>query len=115
MGRGKGILAVIDPGLDERDEGPLVERARSLDVEAWRALHDRHRPLVLGFLRKLGADEDELQETFLRAYRSIATFEAGRPFGAWLITIARNLVIDARRREKGKPVPTDPRRLEDET
>ena len=39
--------------------------------------------------------EDLTSETFLRALRRIADFTwQGRDFGAWLVTIARNLVAD---------------------
>jgi RNA polymerase sigma-70 factor (ECF subfamily) len=39
--------------------------------------------------------EDLTSETFLRALRRISTFTwQGRDFGAWLVTIARNLVAD---------------------
>ncbi len=39
--------------------------------------------------------EDLLSETFFRALRSMASFQwQGKDFGAWLMTIARNLVVD---------------------
>ena len=39
--------------------------------------------------------EDLTSETFVRALRRITTFSwQGRDFGAWLVTIARNLVAD---------------------
>ena len=39
--------------------------------------------------------EDLTSETFFRALRSMASFQwQGKDFGAWLTTIARNLVVD---------------------
>ena len=70
---------------------------------AFRLVFQSHGPELRGFLQRAGAGpetDDLLQETFLRAYRALAT----RPpttLRAWLFGIARNLLIDhARRRER---------------
>ncbi|MFS0863755.1 RNA polymerase sigma factor [Fredinandcohnia sp. 179-A 10B2 NHS] len=44
--------------------------------------------------------EDIVQEVFLKALRSISSFEARANPKTWLLTIARNLVIDKSRRKK---------------
>ena len=62
-----------------------------------------HRDVVLGFLRRrLGgqAAEDAFQETFLRALRSYDRLQHGEHLRAWVLTIARRIVIDAARRER---------------
>ncbi len=47
--------------------------------------------------------EDLTAETFIKAWRNAASFEfRGAPFGAWLLRIAHNLVID-RYRQKRDP------------
>ena len=56
-----------------------------------------------GFIRMLGvrseAVDDIAQDTFVVAYRKLAMFERGTNFGAWLRTIARNLVRNELRRQ----------------
>lgn len=77
----------------------LVDLARAGDAEAFGALYDHYSPAVYRFVsHRVGAPvlaEDLTSETFFRALRSINDFHwKGKNFGAWLITIARNLVAD---------------------
>ncbi|QSB06912.1 sigma-70 family RNA polymerase sigma factor [Natronoglycomyces albus] len=77
----------------------LVELAQSGDAEAFGHIYDRYNETVFRYIffrvnnRQLA--EDLTSETFLRALRRISSFSwQGRAFGAWLVTIARNLVVD---------------------
>ena len=60
--------------------------------------------------RMLGRDaaDDAFQETFLRALRAYPTLEHGRHLRAWALTIARNVALDALRREPRRPRPRYP-------
>jgi RNA polymerase sigma-70 factor (ECF subfamily) len=61
---------------------------------------------VAGYLRARGADdpEDLANEVFLRVFRTLPTFRGGRDrFRAWVFTIARNCLIDERRRAARRP------------
>lgn len=68
---------------------------------AFGALYERYAGPVFGFLvRRLGdraLADDLYQEAFLRLHRARATYDASRPFRAWLFGIVRNLVTDALR------------------
>jgi RNA polymerase sigma-70 factor (ECF subfamily) len=77
----------------------LVELARSGDKEAFGQLYDHYQPSVYRFLYyRVGSmtlAEDLTAETFFRALRSMGSFRwQGKDFGAWLMTIARNLTAD---------------------
>ncbi|MFD4830980.1 ECF subfamily RNA polymerase sigma factor, BldN family [Streptomyces uncialis] len=77
----------------------LVERAQSGEAEAFGRLYDQYSDTVYRYIYyRVGSKataEDLTSETFLRALRRIGTFTwQGRDFGAWLVTIARNLVAD---------------------
>ena len=77
----------------------LVELARSGDTEAFGMLFDHYQPSVYRFLfyrtRSGTLAEDLTSETFFRALRSMNSFRwQGKDFGAWLMTIARNLATD---------------------
>jgi RNA polymerase sigma-70 factor (ECF subfamily) len=77
----------------------LVERAQSGEAEAFGRLYDQYSDTVYRYIYyRVGGRataEDLTSETFLRALRRIGTFTwQGRDFGAWLVTIARNLVAD---------------------
>ncbi|MFR9675443.1 ECF subfamily RNA polymerase sigma factor, BldN family [Streptomyces sp. TR06-5] len=77
----------------------LVERAQNGEAEAFGRLYDQYSDTVFRYIYyRVGGRataEDLTSETFLRALRRIGTFTwQGRDFGAWLVTIARNLVAD---------------------
>jgi RNA polymerase sigma-70 factor, ECF subfamily len=77
----------------------LVERAQDGEAEAFGCLYDQYSDTVYRYIYyRVGGRataEDLTSETFLRALRRIGTFTwQGRDFGAWLVTIARNLVAD---------------------
>jgi RNA polymerase sigma-70 factor, ECF subfamily len=77
----------------------LVEQAKAGEAEAFGLLYDRYFDTVFRFVyfrvgnRQLA--EDLTADTFLRALGRIDSFTwQGRGLGAWLVTIARNLVAD---------------------
>jgi RNA polymerase sigma-70 factor (ECF subfamily) len=77
----------------------LVELARGGDKEAFGLLYDHYQGSVYRFLyyrtRSTQLAEDLTSETFFRALRSMNSFRwQGKDFGAWLMTIARNLCTD---------------------
>ncbi len=77
----------------------LVELARGGDSEAFGQLYDHYQGSVYRFVyyrtRSQTLAEDLTSETFLRALRNMSGFRwQGKDFGAWLMTIARNLCAD---------------------
>ena len=77
----------------------LVELARNGDADAFGMLYDHYQGSVYRFLfyrtRSVALAEDLTSETFFRALRGMKNFRwQGKDFGAWLMTIARNLATD---------------------
>jgi RNA polymerase sigma-70 factor (ECF subfamily) len=77
-----------------------------------RELYAAHAGALLGYVRGLvGGDtaraEDVVQETLLRAWRHPGSLDPSRTGGAsvraWLLTVARHLVIDAERARRSRP------------
>ena len=103
---GPGRHAAGGPGRDDpdveadhREVWALVERAREGDGEAFGQIYDRYADVVYRYVfyrvGDRGLAEDLTSETFLRALRRIGSFTyQGRDIGAWLVTIARNLILD---------------------
>ncbi|MGE0708960.1 MAG: RNA polymerase sigma factor [Planctomycetota bacterium] len=95
--------------LSRSSDPELIERCRADQRAAhasFRALYERHAPAVLRFLRGLLEEElarDALQETFLRVYRQLERFDPGRPFGPWVLGIARHVAQDVQRRRARRP------------
>lgn len=84
----------MDGVLDEI----LAERAAAGDMEAFEDLVDRHRMAVYRLARSVTGNhhdaDDAAQETFLRLYRSLASYDPGRPFKPWLKRIAYNTSLN---------------------
>lgn len=102
---------------DPHDDAALV--ARCLETKeaasaAFDQLYGRHAGAVLAFLSGMlrGGDghtvQDALQETFVRFYGALARFDRERPLRPYLMRIARNVVLDARKRKSAGEVPAAP-------
>jgi RNA polymerase sigma-70 factor (ECF subfamily) len=84
------------PGLDsvEPTDAVLVQRVLGGDVDAYALLVARYRDRYGRFaVHMLGNREDAeeaLQDTFVRAYRSLATCDDHERFGSWLFRILVN-------------------------
>ena len=68
------------------------------------------RPVISLIARLIGdraAAEDLAQETFVKAHRSLAAFDAKRRLSSWLFRIAHNTAIDTLRRRRGRAVSLD--------
>lgn len=77
----------------------MDQSKRDLFVEQVR----EHHASLRGFVRSLGVNplwvDDVAQEAFIIAYNRLEEFDQSRDFGAWLRGIARNLVINERRKD----------------
>lgn len=99
-------------GLSGEAAAALILRiAAQRDRAAFAALFSYFAPRVKAYLRRLGAGEpqaeDLAQEVLLAVWRKADRFDPARAAAStWVFTIARNLRIDALRREpKGGSVP----------
>jgi RNA polymerase sigma-70 factor (ECF subfamily) len=96
--RALAVSSLADEAEGDRLIG-LVELARGGDAEAFGLLYDHYQSSVYRFLYyrvgSVALAEDLTSETFFRALRSVRSFRwQGKDFGAWLMTIARNLTTD---------------------
>jgi RNA polymerase sigma-70 factor, ECF subfamily len=86
------------------DEQEWVARALAGELGAFERLVEQYQKAVFNLAyRMLGnaADaEDAAQETFLRAYASLGSYQAARKFGTWLLSITSHWCIDRLRRRK---------------
>src|SRR4051794_33256596 len=76
----------------------LMLRAKEGDSSAFEMLVHRHHDKLVGYLfhRVLNhaVAEDLAQDTFFRAYRARARYEATARFGTWIYRIAQRLAIN---------------------
>jgi len=91
------------------DEIPYLNAARAGDQEAFAQLVEPYRrQLLVHCYRILGSFEDAedmLQETLLRAWKRLGSFEGRSSLRAWLYKVATNASLDAldSRRVRGLP------------
>lgn len=87
-----------------------LERARAGSAEAFADLVRLHQVMVRSYLGRFVRDRDMAenlaQETFLAAYRDLATYRGDAPLRRWLLGIARHQALmylreEARRRARG--------------
>lgn len=80
----------------------LVQRAQAGDRDAFGAIYTHYREFLLSYIYKTTQDrevaQDVLHDVFVKTIRNIGNFRwTGRDFAAYLITCARNALIDRSR------------------
>jgi RNA polymerase sigma-70 factor (ECF subfamily) len=96
----------VGPREVEEEWGLLMRAAIDGDSTAYRRLLGSLTPVLRTVTRRncarIGLDggeaEDIVQEVLLAIHLKRHTWDVDRPFGPWIMTIARNKLIDARRR-----------------
>jgi len=96
-------VAEVFPQVTELSPDALLARAAARgDRPAFAKLVDMYRRSVFGLTFRLLHDQEEArdaaQETFVRAWSAIDTYDASQPFGPWVLRIARNHALDQLRR-----------------
>jgi RNA polymerase sigma-70 factor (ECF subfamily) len=80
----------------EESDVAIITRVRGGDAAAFRLLVDRYGDRLYRFsalrLGRQSEAEDAVQDVLLRAYKSLKTYDAGKPFVSWLFAIAANRV-----------------------
>jgi RNA polymerase sigma-70 factor, ECF subfamily len=94
----------------QSDEQLIAQVLRG-DTAAHEALFDRYGAVVMGLAYKITGDqalaEEVVQESFWRLWRKADSFQSDRgTFTGWFFSIARNLSIDAVRRQKKQGLQT---------
>ena len=94
--------------MTDPSDSAVIQRVLAGDVEAFALLVDRHHARMARYaFHLLGSEaeaEEAVQDSFVRAYRSLATYKEQEQFGAWILRILVNrcrtrLVRDKRREE----------------
>lgn len=97
---------VEDPATDEE----LIEAVLTGDRDAFARLVRRHQRGVLAFAARMSGDResapDIAQETFLKAYCALGSFDPTFRFSTWLYRIASNCAVDHLRRRRAR-IPSD--------
>src|ERR1700692_1288811 len=98
---------LLQVALRLKDDTNLAKRLKDRDPRAMSELYDRYGRLAYSLIyrvvRNSGAAEDLVQETFLRVWNRVQSFDQTRgALGPWVLTVARNRAIDYLRSVDGK-------------
>jgi RNA polymerase sigma-70 factor, ECF subfamily len=93
------------------------ESARDADA-AIRQLYAGHAVALRSYVERFCPDgtsaDDIVQETFIRAWRHLPQLTGnGRPVRPWLFRVARNLLTDADRAARSRPITVRPQAAEE--
>jgi RNA polymerase sigma-70 factor (ECF subfamily) len=92
---------MLDPDAE------LIDRIRNGAVDDFAALVQRHQSHVFALLYRYERDrqklEDLAQETFIKAWRALESFDGRAPFQHWLSRIATHVALDHLRKQRRRP------------
>jgi RNA polymerase sigma-70 factor, ECF subfamily len=100
-----------EQGLEQILDLELVEKTKAGDRSAFSELVRRHQRgllrLSIRFMKDLGAAEDVVQESFIKAYEKLASFEGRSSFKSWLYQITVNTARNKIRSRRKDSVDID--------
>jgi RNA polymerase sigma-70 factor (ECF subfamily) len=83
-----------------------VKRVQGGDVESFGVLVERYEARLLRYAKRffLGSEDvkDVVQDTFVKAYQNIQSFDATKRFSPWIYRIAHNEFVNVLRSRSGK-------------
>jgi RNA polymerase sigma-70 factor, ECF subfamily len=111
------VLVVMSAIRSAIPDAPRGELPRDADA-AVRQLYSRHAGALYSYVQRFCPDrasaDDIVQETFIRAWRHLPQLSADdRPIRPWLFRVARNLLTDADRATRSRPVTVQAEHAED--
>lgn len=90
-------------GAPDTDDAAVVREVLDGDTTKFRVLVERYQERVYGLAARILRDPDQArdvsQEAFLRAYRSLGTYDAAYPFRSWMFKIAHHCALAWLRRK----------------
>ena len=90
------------------NDNQLISKVLDGDEEAFAEIVKIYLKPIYNFLYRLAGDrdaaEDLTQETFVKAWRNLKSFDQKRSFKTWLFTIAKNTAFRLAEKEKRNPI-----------
>src|ERR1700727_2621333 len=108
------VMSAIHTAAPDASRGELSRNT----APAVRQLYSLHASALHSYVQRFCPDranaDDIVQETFIRAWRHLPQLSADdRPIRPWLFRVARNLLIDADRAARSRPVTVQAQPAED--
>jgi RNA polymerase sigma-70 factor (ECF subfamily) len=102
----------VEVGVEQTDELALVEASRAGDAGAFSELVERYERKIYRLAKHITQNdedaEDVLQESFMKAYTHLDSFQGDSKFYTWLVRIAVNeALMKLRKRKSDRTVSLD--------
>lgn len=98
----------MDQKIENSSDEALVEQVQNGQTEAFSFLVSRYEGKLQAyghkFLKNQQDIEDLVQETFVKSFVNIQSFDLKRKFSSWLYRIAHNTFINYLKKQKHEPV-----------
>src|SRR5262245_17691449 len=105
--RGRRVEAILMESLQAEDES-LVQETLAGNQTSFQLLLERYQDRIFALARHYTRSavevEDLVQDTFLKAFSRLDTFQAQSSFYTWLYRIAVNTILDGLKRRGRSPV-----------
>jgi RNA polymerase sigma-70 factor (ECF subfamily) len=92
------------------EDSVLVERTLQGNMQAYEGLIERYKHMVFTLAVKMMRNREEAEElaqdTFLKAYRGLKSYQGGAKFSTWLYKITYNTCLDQLKKNKRNPEAT---------
>ena len=97
--------------MDHQSDQYHIDAILAGDIDAYAILIERYQnfiyTLVIRMVRNREIAEEIAQDTFIKAYSSLAGFEGKSKFSSWLYTIAYRKSLDYLKAKKRQATPVD--------
>ncbi len=101
-------MGVVRMEENERSDEQLVQESLAGSREAFQVLVERHQRRIFGmarhYLRGSAEVEDLVQDSFLKAFSRLETFQSQSSFYTWMYRITKNTILDYLQRKGRSPV-----------
>lgn len=94
----------IKSEISQEQDFESIKKVLAGDSSAFANLQNKYTRIVASLIRRMIRDEDDIddlvQDTFIKAYKALDTFQFSYSFSAWLYRIASNTCIDFLRKKR---------------
>ena len=99
--KGHVVLAII-PGVQELSDQEAINRVLKGETSLYEIVVRRYNQRIYRIARAILSDdgeaEDVMQDAYVRAYKSLSTFQGRSSFATWLARIAVNEALQRKRK-----------------
>ncbi len=98
------MKAVNNTNTTQEEDIEAIKKCLSGDNTGFNYLQKKYKSIVISLVRRMVKNEEDVeditQETFIKAYNALSSFQFGYSFSAWLYRIASNNCIDFLRKKR---------------